>query len=163
MTKHREEMSDTSAGPSPPAQTMALDMQALDNARRSLEQGAVAPSYGPWREDIVRLLNDTLATVLVCLLRYRRHHFMAQGVASSEIAAEFLVHANEEAAHADRIAQRIVQLGGEPDFSPDSLTKRSHADYDEASDPKSMLRANLPQQALTARHSRPRPGRRAAN
>ena len=79
----------------------------------------MTPSYGPWREDIVKLLNDALATELVCVLRYKRHYFTASGEASPAIAEEFLVHANEESAHADKIAERIVQLGGEPDFNPD--------------------------------------------
>ena len=124
-------------------QHMQLDEAAIDAARRSLDQGAVTPSYGPWREDIVKLLNDSLATELICVLRYKRHHFTADGLASPKIAEEFLVHANEEAAHADRLAQRIVQLGGEPDFSPDSLSARSHAAYDDSTDLKSMIRANL--------------------
>src|SRR5687767_13720220 len=122
---------------------LVLDEAAIDQARHSLDQAAMTPSYGPWRADIVKLLNDSLATELVCSLRYRRHHFTAVGLASPKIADEFLVHANEEAAHADRLAQRIVQLGGKPDFSPDSLTQRSHADYDESDDLKAMIRANL--------------------
>ena len=124
-------------------QHMALDTSALDAARHSLDQGAVTPSAGPWHAEIIQLLNDSLATELVCVLRYKRHHFTAQGLASPKIAEEFLVHANEEMAHADRLAQRIVQLGGEPDFSPDSLTKRSHASYDDSTDLKAMIRANL--------------------
>jgi len=122
---------------------MALNEAAIDAAKRSLDQGAVSPSYGPWREDIIKLLNDSLATELVCVLRYKRHHFTAQGLASAKIAEEFLVHANEEAGHADRLAQRIVQLGGTPDFSPNSLTNRSHADYDDSVDLKAMIKANL--------------------
>ena len=122
---------------------MVLNEEALNAAKRSLDQGAVTPSFGPWRADIVKLLNDSLATELVCVLRYKRHHFTAQGLASSKIADEFLVHANEESAHADRLAQRIVQLGGEPDFSPASLVGRSHADYDESSDLMAMIKANL--------------------
>ena len=122
---------------------LALDMAAIDAARRSLDQGAVTPHYGPWREDIIALLNDSLATELVCVLRYRRHHFTAEGLASPKIAEEFLVHAKEEQGHADRLARRIVQLGGEPDFSPDTLSGRSHAEYDESSDLKAMIRANL--------------------
>jgi bacterioferritin len=122
---------------------MVLDGAALDAARRSLDQGAVTPSYGPWRQDIIQLLNDSLATELVCVLRYKRHHFTADGLASPKIAEEFLVHANEESGHADRLAKRIVQLGGEPDFSPDSLTRRSHAAYDDAPDLKAMIKANL--------------------
>jgi bacterioferritin len=123
--------------------SMALDLSAIDAARRNLTQGAVTPHYGPWRKDIIRLLNDSLATELVCVLRYRRHHFTAAGVSSAKIADEFLVHANEEQAHADRLARRIVQLGGEPDFSPDSLSQRSHAAYDESADLTAMIRANL--------------------
>ncbi len=125
------------------AQPMRLDEAAIDAARRSLDQGAVTPSYGPWRQDIIKLLNDSLATELVCVLRYKRHHFTAAGLASPKIAEEFLVHANEEAGHADRLAARIVQLGGEPDFSPDSLSGRSHAGYDESTELKAMIRANL--------------------
>jgi bacterioferritin len=122
---------------------MVLDTTALDAARQSLDQGAMTPSYGPWRDDIIRLLNDSLATELVCVLRYKRHHYTAHGLSSPKIAEEFLVHANEESAHADRLAKRIVQLGGKPDFSPDSLTKRSHAAYDDSTDLKAMIRANL--------------------
>lgn len=124
-------------------QPMVLNDAAIQAAKRSLDDGAVTPNYGPWREDIIKLLNDSLATELVCVLRYKRHHFTAEGLASPKIAEEFLVHANEELAHADSLAKRIVQLGGEPDFSPDSLTARSHADYDESTDLKAMIRANL--------------------
>ena len=122
---------------------LELDTGALEAAKRSLEKGAVTPSYGPWREDIIKLLNGALATEIVCTLRYKRHYFTAKGVASPKIAEEFLVHANEETAHADLLAERIVQLGGEPDFSPDTLTARSHADYDDSSDLQAMIRANL--------------------
>jgi bacterioferritin len=122
---------------------MALDDAAIEAARHDLNDGAVTPHYGPWREDIVRLLNDSLATELVCVLRYKRHHFTARGVASPKIAEEFMLHANAEAGHADRLAQRIVQLGGEPDFSPDSLSGRSHAAYNDSTDLKSMIEANL--------------------
>jgi bacterioferritin len=122
---------------------MVLDKAAIDAARHSLDDGAVTPSYGPWRKEIIKLLNDSLATELVCVLRYKRHHFTAQGLASPKIAEELLVHANEEAAHGDRLAKRIVQLGGEPDFSPDSLSQRSHAGYDDSSDLKAMIKANL--------------------
>ncbi len=122
---------------------LTLDEKAIDLARRSLDDGAITPSYGPWREDIIKLLNDSLATELVCVLRYKRHHFTAAGLNSPKIAEEFLVHANEESGHADRLAQRIVQLGGKPDFSPDSLLGRSHAAYDESTDLKAMIKANL--------------------
>ena len=122
---------------------LKLDQGALDAAKNHLEEGAITPAYGPWREDIIQLLNDSLATELVCIMRYKRHHFTAKGLASPAIAEEFLVHANEETEHADMIAERIVQLGGEPDFNPASLLQRSHADYDESKDLKSMIRANL--------------------
>ncbi len=123
--------------------SLVLDLKAIDAAKKNLAAGAITPAYGPHRDAIVKLLNDSLATELVCVLRYKRHHFMATGLLSPKIADEFLVHANEESAHADRIAKRIVQLGGEPDFSPDTLTKRSHADYDESTDLQAMVRANL--------------------
>ena len=123
---------------------LVLDEAALREAATThLDDGAVTPAYGPHRDAIVKLLNDALATELVCVLRYKRHYFTADGLDSPAIAAEFLVHANEESAHADLLAQRIVQLGGSPDFSPDSLSGRSHAAYDESSDLKAMVRTNL--------------------
>lgn len=122
---------------------LMLDEDGLNAARKSLDDGAVTPAYGPHREAIIKLLNDSLATELVCVLRYKRHHFMASGLASPKIAEEFMVHAQEESAHADRIAKRIVQIGGEPDFSPARLLERSHADYDESNDLKTMIRVNL--------------------
>lgn len=122
---------------------LQLDEAALEQARHDLGDGAVTPSYGPWRDDIVRLLNDALATELVCILRYKRHYFTAHGLSAPAIADEFMVHAQEETAHADRIAERIVQLGGEPDFSPSTLLERSHADYDDSTELKAMVRANL--------------------
>ncbi|MCE4556739.1 ferritin-like domain-containing protein [Roseateles cellulosilyticus] len=122
---------------------LKLDEAALDAARRDLDEGAVTPAYGPWRDDIVRLLNGALATELTCVLRYRRHHYMATGLESPAIADEFLVHANAELGHADRLAERIVQLGGEPDFNPEGLLGRSHAGYDEVNDLKDMIRSNL--------------------
>jgi len=122
---------------------MQLDEGALRAAASDLSEGAVTPSFGPHRDGIVKLLNDALATELVCVLRYKRHHFTAHGMSSPAIADEFMVHAKEEAAHADRIAERIVQLGGDPDFAPDTLSERSHADYDTSKDLKAMVRANL--------------------
>lgn len=124
--------------------TMTLDEDAIKAAAtQDLEGGAITPSYGPHRDAIVKLLNDALATELVCVLRYKRHYFTADGRESPAIADEFLVHAKEESAHADLIAERIVQLGGSPDFSPSTLLARSHAEYDESEDLKSMVRANL--------------------
>jgi bacterioferritin len=122
---------------------LQLDTAALEAAKENSTDGVVTPAYGPWRNDILRLLNDALATELTCVMRYRRHHFTAQGVASPKIAEEFLVHANEELGHADRIAERIVQLGGEPDFRPDTLPERSHSDYDDTQNLTEMIRSNL--------------------
>ena len=122
---------------------LTLDPQRLEAAKQSLDQGAVIPEDQPWREDIIKLLNDSLATEIVCVLRYKRHHFTATGLESPAIADEFLVHANDEAQHADRLARRIVQLGGEPDFNPDTLSQRSHASYSPARDLQAMIRANL--------------------
>jgi bacterioferritin len=98
-------------------------------ARKNIEEGAVTAGYSADRVKVLELLNGALATEIVCVLRYRRHHFMARGIHAKSIADEFLVHSNEEQGHADQLAERIVQLGGEPDFSPDSLTRRSHAEY----------------------------------
>ena len=125
------------------ATTLSLDEAGLQAARSSLTDGAITPAYGPHREAIIKLLNDSLATELVCVLRYKRHHFMATGLASPKIAEEFLTHANEESAHADLLARRIVQLGGEPDFSPATLLQRSHADYDDSNDLQTMVKVNL--------------------
>ena len=122
---------------------LQLDQAALEAAKQHADEGVVTPAYGPWRQDVLRLLNDALATELTCVLRYRRHHFTAQGVSSPKIAEEFMVHAQEETAHADEIAERIVQLGGEPDFAPNGLTERSHADYDDSTDLKAMIKSNL--------------------
>ncbi|MGO1767547.1 bacterioferritin [Advenella sp. S44] len=125
------------------ANRLELDMTAIEKAKQSLDDGAVIEHDNPWREDIVRLLNDALATELVCTLRYKRHHFTATGLESPAIAEEFLVHANEESAHADSIAKRIVQLGGEPDFSPSTLLARSHADYNDEAGLHEMIKSNL--------------------
>jgi len=122
---------------------MTLDHQRLEAVKQSLDEGAVTPELQQWREPIIKLLNDSLATELVCVLRYKRHHFTASGLESPAIAEEFLVHAKEEQGHADKIAKRIVQLGGKPDFNPDTLTSRSHADYNEDEDLQAMIRSNL--------------------
>ncbi|WP_428852168.1 ferritin-like domain-containing protein [Imbroritus primus] len=120
------------------------DVQTLRaRARKHIEEGAVTGNYGADRDTVLKLLNEALATELVCVLRYRRHHFMAKGIHAEPIAAEFKVHADEEQAHADQIAARIVQLGGEPDFSPDGLAARSHSEYVEGDSLKDMIRENL--------------------
>jgi len=106
------------------------DVKTLrSRARKHIEQGAVTAGYGADRTEVLRMLNEALATEMVCVLRYRRHHFMARGIDAKSTADEFLVLSNDEQGHADRLAERIVQLGGEPDFSPDSLATRSHAEY----------------------------------
>jgi bacterioferritin len=111
-------------------QTELTDVKTLRfRARKHIEEGAVTAGYSADRTAVLKLLNDALATEIVCVLRYRRHHFMARGIDAKSTADEFLVHSNEEQGHADRIAERIVQLGGEPDFAPDGLTARSHAEY----------------------------------
>ena len=106
------------------------DVKTLrSQARKHIEEGAVTAGYSADRTKVLRLLNEALATEIVCVLRYRRHYFMARGIHSKSIADEFLTHSNEEQGHADQVAERIVQLGGEPDFAPDNLTSRSHAEY----------------------------------
>lgn len=106
------------------------DVKTLrQQARKHIEEGAVTAGYSADRSVVLTLLNNALATEIVCMLRYRRHHFMARGIHAKSTADEFLVHSNEEQGHADRIAERIVQLGGQPDFSPNSLSGRSHAEY----------------------------------
>jgi len=120
------------------------DIQAIrERARRHIEEGAVTPSYGANRDTVVRLLNEALATEIVCTLRYKRHYFTARGMTSAGVAGEFLEHANEEQEHADQIAERIVQLGGEPDFSPDTLLGRSHAEYVEGASLPEMIKEDL--------------------
>jgi bacterioferritin len=127
----------------PRGAALELDTKAIEAAKHGLKDGAVTPGHGEDRNAIIKLLNGALATELVCVLRYKRHHFTAHGLASPRIAEEFLVHANEETAHGDWLARRIVQIGGQPDFSPDHLSASSHADYDDSLDLKAMLRANL--------------------
>jgi bacterioferritin len=120
------------------------DVDALRRrARQSIEQGAVTPGYDADLDTVLRLLNEALATELVCTLRYKRHYFTAKGSNSTSVAAEFLEHAKEEEEHADRIAERIVQLGGEPDFSPHGLAERSHAEYVANGTLEQMIRENL--------------------
>jgi bacterioferritin len=124
--------------------TGKLDKAAIRAAAaNSAEQGAVSPGYQGNREEIVQMLNDALATELVCVMRYKRHYYTASGLENTSIRAEFLEHANEEQGHADRIAERIMQLNGEPDFNPSTLAERSHAQYDDSDDIRAMIRANL--------------------
>ncbi len=120
------------------------DIQTLrQRARQHIEQGAVTAGYNADRETVVRLLNEALATEIICTLRYKRHYFMASGINAEPVAQEFAEHAAEEQRHADMIAERIVQLGGEPDFSPEGLATRSHAEYVEGRDLKDMMKEDL--------------------
>lgn len=125
--------------------TIALtDKNTLrETARKNVDQGAVTEGYDADRQEVLRLLNDSLATELVCVLRYKRHYYMAKGVKAHVAAEEFLEHAGQEAEHADKLAERIVQLGGEPDFNPDSLSSRSHAEYKPGSNLKEMVYEDL--------------------
>lgn len=112
-------------------------------AREHLEQGAVTAGYSADRIAVVQQLNQALATELVCVLRYRRHYFMAKGIHARSVAAEFLAHSNQELGHADRIAARLVQLGGEPNFDPDQLAAQSHAQYVAGRSLEEMIREDL--------------------
>ena len=112
-------------------------------ARKHIEEGAVTEGYAADRETVIKILNEALATEIVCVLRYKRHYFMAQGIHSDPIANEFLQHANEEQGHADQIAMRITQIGGEPDFNPSILAQRSHAEYVEGNNLLEMIKEDL--------------------
>lgn len=112
-------------------------------AREHIENGAVTESYGADRETVIKLLNEALATEIVCTLRYKRHYYMAAGIHAQAVQKEFLEHAQQEQAHADIIAARIIQLGGEPDFNPDGLSQRSHAEYVAGETIEDMIRENL--------------------
>ena len=120
------------------------DIQTLrKRAREHIERGAITPGYTGDLDTVIRLLNEALATEIVCVLRYKRHHFMAKGISADSVAQEFAEHAAEEQQHADQIAQRIVQLGGEPDFSPQGLATRSHAEYVEGDSLVDMIKEDL--------------------
>jgi bacterioferritin len=120
------------------------DVAAIrERARRTMDEGAVTPSYDLDTRTVVALLNEALATEVVCTLRYRRHYYCAEGIHSESVKSEFMAHAVQELAHADRIAERIVQLGGRPDFTPWTLAQRSHAEYVEGDGLRSMIEANL--------------------
>jgi bacterioferritin len=120
------------------------DVKTLrERARRSIDDGAVTESYTADRKQVIRLLNEALATEWVCVLRYYRHFFMASGMLADSVKAEFLEHAHQEQEHANRIAERIVQLGGEPDLNPETLTARSHAEYKPGHDLRDMVKEDL--------------------
>jgi len=120
------------------------DVKTLrDQAREGIEDGAMTSGYKAKAETVIKLLNDALATELVCVLRYKRHYFMASGISSLSVKGEFLQHANEEQAHADELAERIVQLGGEPNLSPEGMLNRSHSEYVEAESLVEMITEDL--------------------
>ena len=124
--------------------SFVMDVKKIrERARQHMKDGAVTSSYGADRQTVLKLLNEALATEVVCVLRYKRHYFMAKGINSEGVAAEFLEHAGEEQEHADQIAERIVQLGGAPNFAPDGLSGRSHSEYVEGETLTDMIRENL--------------------
>lgn len=120
-----------------------FDVAAIRRAAANLDDGAVTEGYRADREAVIAMLNDALATELLCVLRYKRHYYTVSGPNTGHIKAEFLEHAQQEQDHADRIAERIVQLNGSPNFNPATLTARSHAEYDDSDDVQAMIRADL--------------------
>lgn len=120
------------------------DIKTLrQRAREHIERGAVTPGYAADRDTVIKLLNEALATEIVCVLRYKRHYYMASGINAQSVAAEFLQHATEEQGHADQLAERIVQLGGEPNLSPDGMLTRSHSEYVEGTSLVEMITEDL--------------------
>jgi|SRR5579871_874659 len=127
-----------------PEKPFLSDIQEIRRrARQHIEQGAVTENYGADLKTSIRLLNEALATEIVCVLRYKRHHYMANGIHASSVAAEFLEHANEEQQHADQLAARIIQLNGAPDFNPKGLLTRSHSEYVEGQTLIDMIKEDL--------------------
>jgi bacterioferritin len=127
-----------------PPRTFLSDVAELRRrARTELENGAVTPGYRADRDAVLHLLDVALATEIVCVLRYKRHYFMADGIHAAPVKAEFLEHATEEQEHADKLAERIRQLGGEPDLDPSRLLGKSHTEYREASSLGEMVREDL--------------------
>lgn len=131
----------TPAAPTPPGISDTATLRA--RARKNIDDGAITTTYSADRKAVIKLLNDALATEYVCVLRYYRHYFMAKGMLADAVKGEFLEHAQQEQAHAGKLAERIVQLGGEPDLNPATLTQRSHAEYKEGKDLRDMVRENL--------------------
>lgn len=125
-------------------QPFLTDVKTLrKRAREHIEKGAVTPGYAADLDTVIKLLNEALATEIVCVLRYKRHYYMASGIHAQSVAAEFLQHANEEQGHADQLAERIVQLGGAPNFSPEGMLMRSHAEYVEGTSLIEMIKEDL--------------------
>lgn len=126
------------------AKNFLSDVQTIrKRAREHITQGAVTSGYAADRKTVLKILNDALATEIVCVLRYKRHYFMANGINAKSVAAEFLEHANEEQGHADLICTRIIQLGGAPNLSPEGMLTRSHSEYVEGENLVDMIQENL--------------------
>ena len=137
-------MANKPAKPAPTTAAGISDVATLrQRARAHIKDGAVTSSYPKDRETIIQLLNEALATELVCVLRYKRHYYATKGIRAKVAAAEFLEHSQDEQQHADEIAQRIVQLGANPDLNPSTLPSRSPVEYDESTNLAGMLKANL--------------------
>ncbi len=137
-------MTKTTMHAVPATQPVLSDIKTLrKRAREHIENGAVTPGYGADLKTVIKMLNEALATELVCVLRYKRHYFMATGIHAAPVAAEFMQHATEEMTHADVLAKRIIELGGSPNFSPVGLADRSHAEYAEGDSLKSMIKEDL--------------------
>mgnify|MGYP006321888823 FL=1 len=130
--------------PVKPQVSIIKDVQTIrERARQHIEEGAMTFDYKADRETVIKLLNEALATEIVCVLRYRRHYFTAEGMNAESVKSEFLAHAGEEQAHADQLAERIVQLGGEPNLSPEGLADRSHSEYIEGENLEDMIKEDL--------------------
>jgi bacterioferritin len=114
-----------------------------ERARKHIDEGAITEGYKANREQVTKVLNDVLATEIVCVLRYKRHYYMAQGISSDSVKAEFLQHANDEQQHADWVAERITQIGGEPNFNPEGLATRSHSEYKPGEGLTDMIKEDL--------------------
>jgi bacterioferritin len=126
------------------AKEFLSDIKTLrERARKHIENGAVTENYKADREAVIRILNEALATEIVCILRYKSHYFMAKGIHAQAVADEFLEHANEEQGHADQIAERITQLGGAPNFSPEGMLTRSHSEYQQGDTLEEMIKEDL--------------------
>jgi bacterioferritin len=126
------------------AKEFLSDIKTLrERARKHIENGAVTENYKADRQAVIRILNEALATEIVCVLRYKSHYFMATGIHAQAVAAEFLEHANEEQGHADQIAERITQLGGAPNLSPEGMLTRSHSEYNQGDTLEEMIKEDL--------------------